>query len=454
MERLKYNQIIKYKVEAQCNSTLHIGSATGGKEEVLTHPVDGKPFIQATSICGAFRSHFLKKYGAYKTDSLFGGNDSDDNEFSSKAKITDGIFKTDTLKMEIRPHVKIDEKTGTVANASKLSSGQKFDMEYISAGTQFNFEIYLYIDKEKDDNIVLEFETLFSDMNDENIVIGAKKSTGSGKSRLISLKKKMFDMTKQEDRELWEEEDVLENNQYEDYLSNIKKSNNTGLAYRIYLEGETEGALQIRGLAMDVFGEDAPDSENIKNANGEYIIPGSSIRGVLHAQMKKIEKYINKSGLVDKAFGYGGERAAEGKKGNLICNDTVIDCEKQMDVIRNRIHIDKFTGGVIHGHKFREKNVAGKVRFQFEIQDDGNADKTAALLLFALRDMAMGIINVGNGYATGKGFISNSRIIIESMGKVEMISKADIIYKDNENIEVSDNENVLAKVMNSLKEVG
>ena len=65
----------------------------------------------------------------------------------------------------------------------------------------------------------------------------------------------------------------------------------------------------------------------------------------------------------------------------------------------------------------------------------------------------MGIINVGNGYATGKGFISNSTIIIESMGKVGMISKADIIYKDNENIEVSDNENVLAKVMNSLEEV-
>ena len=452
MERLKYDQIIKYKVKAKCCSTLHIGSSTGGKEEVLTHPVDGKPYIQATGICGAFRSYFLKKYGIDETNYLFGGLDADD-DFSSRLKFTVGIFDIPTVKIEIRPHVKIDEKSGAVSSDSKSDSGQKFDMEYISKGAEYSFEIFLYIDKE-DSDIIMEFETLFSDMNGGNIVFGAKKSTGSGRNRLISLKKISFDMTKQSDRELWGKEDSLLDIEYEDYLSKVAKSNNIGNAYKIYLEGETEGALQIKGIAMDIFGEDAPDSENIKNGNGEYIVPGSSIRGVLHAQMKKIAKYLDRTDLIDKAFGYGGERDGEGKAGNLICSDTVINCDKQTEVIRNRIHIDKFTGGVIHGHKFREKNVAGRMKFEFKIADDKNAGTTAALLLFALRDMAAGMINIGNGYATGKGFITNAKITVERMKKTGELLEADIVYKGNENIEVSDQDNVLSDIMNSLMEVG
>ena len=58
--KFKYNEIIKYEVIAVCTQPLHVGSAVGDKEEVLIHPVDDIPFIQATSIAGVFRNYYEK----------------------------------------------------------------------------------------------------------------------------------------------------------------------------------------------------------------------------------------------------------------------------------------------------------------------------------------------------------------------------------------------------------
>lgn len=52
---MKYQKIIKYLVTAVCAQPLHIGSASGEKEEVLVHPTDDRPFIQASSLAGVLR---------------------------------------------------------------------------------------------------------------------------------------------------------------------------------------------------------------------------------------------------------------------------------------------------------------------------------------------------------------------------------------------------------------
>ena len=62
-QRKSYDKILKYSVTAKCTEPLHIGSASGAKEEVLVHPVDDIPFIQATSIAGVFRGYYEQTYG-------------------------------------------------------------------------------------------------------------------------------------------------------------------------------------------------------------------------------------------------------------------------------------------------------------------------------------------------------------------------------------------------------
>ena len=57
MARIKfYDTVVKYVVTAECTQPLRIGSVSGDTEEVLVHPTDDRPFIQASGISGIFRN--------------------------------------------------------------------------------------------------------------------------------------------------------------------------------------------------------------------------------------------------------------------------------------------------------------------------------------------------------------------------------------------------------------
>lgn len=459
----EYNEIIKYKIKACCVSPLHIGSATGQNGEVLIHPVDGKPFIQASSIAGAFRNAYALSYGEEETEKLFGNRHHEEetnaSENGSHICFSDASFvKDDTsnIKIELRPHVRIDRNTGTVESAKVKGttemSGQKFDMEYIGAGAKFWFDIYLYkkedkkeenegeTKKEKEESTKEEkvekeentkeekVEKKAEEAKVENILklfhlgqiqIGGKKSNGSGYIELEKLLKKSFDMTSEDDRELWIKEESLEDVEYEDCLSTLKLTVPSRNSYEVKVIGKTENALLIKSIAVSGVGEGVEDSRNIQNAKGEYIIPGSSLKGALSSQMERIAKYLKQDSLIAEIFGTRDNRPEQMKKvGNLFVKDVVVGKMQENEAanLEHRIHIDKFTGGVMHGSLFSEKNIFGELQIDIRIENKSKGDykpeATLGLLLFALRDLAIGQISLGSGYSVGKGVIDVSRIEI------------------------------------------
>ena len=115
---VEYDTIVKYQVTAICKEPLHIGSAVGDGSEVLVHPVDEMPFVQASSIAGTFRSYYLKAYGEEEANELFGSPEIKENGLSagSKIRFTDASFlQNQGVQLELRPRVKIDAETGTAA---------------------------------------------------------------------------------------------------------------------------------------------------------------------------------------------------------------------------------------------------------------------------------------------------------------------------------------------------
>jgi len=93
-----YEKIIKYRVAACCTQPLHIGNAMGSKEEVLIHPTDDLPFIQASSIAGVCRDYFAKEYGESAAEQLFGTGEAG---CGSRICFTDGIFSGDRPVLEL-----------------------------------------------------------------------------------------------------------------------------------------------------------------------------------------------------------------------------------------------------------------------------------------------------------------------------------------------------------------
>jgi CRISPR/Cas system CSM-associated protein Csm3 (group 7 of RAMP superfamily) len=436
--RQEYNSITKYAVTAVCEQPMHIGSALGEAETVLVHPVDDIPFVQATGLAGVFRSASLRRNGKEDTDILFG---SGTEQSGSKVYFSDGIFEGKKFVLELRPHVAIDRESQSARaverKGSNQSAGQKFESEYIGAGARFSFSIYLYGDEKRE-----ELEAVLADVHTGNVAFGGRKSSGCGAIHFEKLRRKIFDMTDKEDRKLWADEDTLPESAYKDILSGLPDGVDAADAYEIVVEGKTEGAIMVRSIAVSEFGKDAPDTENIKNAKKEYIVPGSSIRGTIKSQMERIAAYLGCEPVIVESF--GSQKLA----GNLWFYDAVIGDEEEQRAaeksLSHRIHIDKFTGGVMHGGKFSERNAHGHLSLKIVIRDQNEPDATCGLLLFALRDLAIQMMSLGGGYNVGKGMILVDRIrVIDCKNSKKAVLS---ISSESEN-QIQDEQGLIATCM-------
>ena len=449
MAGLKYDKVIKYIISAKCEGPLHIGSSVGGKEEVLIHPVDSLPFIQASSIAGVFRS-YAQKFMNINVEELFGisalDKEKSTTEQQSRVRFTDGKFDIDSLKVELRPHVKIDRKTGSVSNSK--SSGQKFDIEYIGSGSQFVTSLYVYIDSSDEQSIESSIKEILGAMKAGILQFGAKKSCGAGIIVPVSVKSKTFVMSDENDRKAWLDEETLDEKLYKEVIELLPEIKNKKDKYKVIIKGKTEGSILIKGLSVSSFGEGAPDCENIRNVSGEYIVPGSSFRGAIRSQMEKISRYLGKESLIDYSFGKVGLNNDDSFAGNLVFNEAVIGDKINNDKaeLRHRIHIDKFTGGVFNQELFAERNAFGDIELEINIVDKNEPDVSLGLLLMAVRDLASKVMSLGSGFATGKGFIDVSEIIVDCGDDT-----ARIVYNDN--VKIEDSHDIIKNAITALREV-
>lgn len=448
---MKYQKIIKYLVTAVCAQPLHIGSASGDKEEVLVHPTDDMPFIQASSLAGVLRQYYTATHGEEQAEGLFGARrfETDDNagDGASRVRFGDGVFSGKDLMLELRPRVKIDPMTGTcdsgAIKGTNRQAGHKFQMESIGAGAEFGFPVYLY-----DERFQTDLEEVLAAVHQGSIQFGGQKSNGCGFMKLRSLRRRTFDMTCREDRAAWAGEETLTEQAYEDITDGLKTAARMAAAYEVTVTGSTEGELLVKSIAVEECGKDAPDSMNIRNAAREYIVPGSSLKGAVRNQMERIASYLGNAEVVAATFGRTGDTRDNGIAGNIVFRDTVVGNREDNDRAKNRsrIHLDKFTGGVMYGGLFQEKNVSGAVEFSILIQDRNHPDSSCGLLLMALRDMAAGMMSVGGGYNVGKGIIDVDRIEVKDCRSGK---RAVIVFQTGQ---TEDESGIIARCMRAVRQ--
>lgn len=404
-----YNKVAKYTIVAQCREPLHIGSGNGDNGEVLIHPVKNVPFVQATGIAGALREFYSDDEGLQKR--LFGSScqEKEDIEGSSRVFFTDGFFLESAIHTEIRPRLRIDPRTGTGQSlkikGSQKNSGQKFEIESVAPGSKFYFSIYLY---EKDENLEGALEKGLKALHRGDIQLGGQKSNGCGYVNLLTVKKAVYDMCDSGDRSCW----VDENKKMTDIAKQITGTDGQDSRWiHFELTGKTEGSILVKAIAVTEYGKDAPASVNIRNHRKEYILPASSVKGVVRSQIEKIAAFMDMGeDCVTELFGKEAD-AENGKAGKLRFYDSVIGQSKKNEnaSLQHRLHIDKFTGGVMYGGLFTERPAYGDVTICVDIEK--NSDWACGLVLMALRDIAVGIRPLGSGSSIGRGYLEGSSII-------------------------------------------
>lgn len=405
-----FNYAVVYRVSAVCRTPLRTAGADGDTETVLRYSCGGA-FIQGASIAGAFRGWVEKNYPK-TVEALFGSQNTGGHLTVSDAKFDNAAEQT------IRPRLKICGKTGSAIE------GGKFDVAHICTGATLSFELCWMGDKREIGETQI-IEKMLSALNTGQIRFGAQKTNGFGRVT-INVRRQFYDMTTDRDLSAWLS-DTYEGKPVE--LPDLCpfKSGNT---VTFIVNGQADSILVKSGASLER--ETGSVTENITEG-GYAIIPGSSIKGAVRARVESIAELIGISNEIVENF-FGRCSKGSGSDDNGVAGLIYFEDVRLEDKTRkvSRIHINRFTGGVIRGGLFSENLHEGSIRIRIIAPSDEPV--ACGLLIYALRDLGLGLYNLGSGGALGRGYLKVNEITVTATGK----SNATIRFKDNFECETDD----------------
>lgn len=393
--------IVFLKAEIISMAPFFIGDDDGN---ILIDDETNMAYLPATSVAGSFKAYLKSIDEDYKI--LFGAQIDTDSIMSS-VYISDAFAKIN--EFEKRDGVRIDPESGSSVE------GAKIERIYLGQGLKFDlgFEIH-----GKENNIEDLKDMLYKCLKalDEGFIrFGGHKSNGLGIFKIISVKEIKFDLNDKEDLVKYLKKDDSGMVDVKETIDNVPVDNRYA---KFVMKGEFTTPLLIK--APKTFNPKDVDDRSIKSGD-EYLIPGSSFKGVLRSRVEKIAKYF---GSVDEASEIFGSINGEDKENILsrvFVRESIIDNrEFEEEVYYNRIKIDKFTGGVRESALVNDMPVQGKTQFDVMYRkknDEKFDDYAIGILALAFRDLGTENLTLGGGNNIGRGRFKASTMTISEGDK-------------------------------------
>ena len=372
----------RYQVEATCQSPIRTGG-TGLTSSQLLTDTQGHPYFQGASLSGALREYHRRTYGAAMNDALFGSLRS-----MGHLVISDGTF-AGSPAWETRPRLRINGKTGTA------SDGGKFDVAHLPVGTKLLFSI-TWMGTEEDEAELSQIEQMLAALHQGIIRLGAQKANGFGQVRL-EVRKQIYHMFEAKDRTAWLKEQDLA------VPITLPPVAQPGVI-TLVLQGFADRVLVKSGAA---------ERRNQKNVTvpiqeqGVPILPGSSVKGAIRSRVSQIAAILGQTGVAEQLFGRGSAGEDNGVAGAVIVDDVRLSNRKQEI---SRIRINRFTGGVVRKGLFTEEPVCSPVTLKLTVPE--RLEPLCSYLVYALRDLGLGLYNLGSGGSIGRGYLKVENVIV------------------------------------------
>lgn len=412
---------VRYQVEAQCLSPLRTGGTDGDTETVLTGP-DGVHFLQGSSLAGGFRDWVTGCWGPEMAGTLFGSN-----EAEGSLVISDGRFDSRTAVQQ-RPRLRIDRVRGTA------DKGGKFDLAQVAAGSRFCFEM-VWRGTELCPEQQQAVKAMLEAMNSGEIRLGAQKNNGLGRVQL-TVHQKSFDMHQEADRTAWLEETGAGT------LLPLEAA--APMRTVFVLEGKVDGLLVKAAAAQAKAEEKGSYTPNLEE-NGMSVLPGSAIKGVVRSWAERIVKSSSlPESVTDKLFGCSAGARQEGLAGRVRVEDLQLNQAQKCQI--SRIRINRFTGGVIRQGLMTEEPLSTPVRLELSVTQPTGLE--GALLVYALRDLGLGLYSLGSGWAIGRGVMQADRLTVCQPDG----TKAVLFFQEDRANRLEDPDGLMAGWMKAWKE--
>ncbi|MEA5515828.1 RAMP superfamily CRISPR-associated protein [Nodularia sp. UHCC 0506] len=405
--------------------------------QILRDSIEDKALLMGSSIAGVLRN-YLRKYQNRDEFLLFGGLRTDENSDQSPLIINDAI-SSELIKAELRDGVKIDSITRTA------ESQGKYDTEFLEAGTEFPLCFELLIEEKPDtpnyeSSLLKGLAIALQGLENGEISLGMKKHRGFGRCHIKEWQVWNFNLKDASDRIAWLTFDHSWltkppcTKSADPKTSIVEAMKEAGLKFPEEWDDKREfckidatftlaSPLLIRsGQASS---DKAPDVVHLKSwRNGELkpVLSGTSLAGVLRHRAERIINTIGKNtSIIENIFGSDlyKNKTSEAKASRLIVHESVI--ENTTDLVQNRIAIDRFTGGTLHGALFNEQPIFPKdnahLKLNLELRNPQNHE--IGLLLLLIKDLWTGDLPVGGASSIGRGRLQGKKATITLRRKQE-----------------------------------
>ncbi|MBF0502756.1 MAG: hypothetical protein HQM09_21660 [Candidatus Riflebacteria bacterium] len=396
---------------------------------ILLRDLDSGNFmLPGASMAGALRSALNDVSTGYRqscissTDHLFGGGRRDDDGDQSPLYVYDCICENAGSAL----------RDGVAISPEGIAKDRaKFDYEVIPAGATFPLRFDLHVDRDgpSEEALLSELFTALRLLEKGEIPLGAKKTRGLGRCLATNWRLRRFDLTTQKGWAEWLGFDAR--NQVNSFAMQPQESiedafkssgrvpgvmnNDKRTFFSVSTDAIIDGSMLIRSAGS---APEDPDMAQLSE-NGHHIVPGTSIAGVLRSRCLRILKSMGTTDLLSEKIVreiFGTDQTAnmnyKGSASRLRTMETAIT-DGPVDLIINRIRIDRFTGGVVENALFDQKPVfGGKIHIELRLFAPSSHEKGLLMLLF--KDLITGNIPIGGESSIGRGRL-------KSGGKVDLL---------------------------------
>lgn len=394
------------------------------------------PFIPGTSITGVLREYMSKQYPEYEV-ALFG-----DMKTIQSSIIFDDII-LENAKIIYRDGVSIDHYTGSGIKSAK------YDYEAVDAGAigKLRMEMTIrgyHLENSADikSNIredIIDSVLFLNGKLKNGIMLGAMTTKGFGRVKMIENHIRFYDFANKDDIIAWLNPHFSSNDNTRNFDRKSQlnlKSENT---FRVNADFEIKCSLIVRDYEAEEekTKDGSPIAAIMMKSNGQYIIPGTSVKGVLRHQAEEIFIKLNKdlSKLNNLMGNQKDSTETEKCKSRFYVDEVKIINNTITAVPHTRNKIDRFTGGTIDTALFTTKPLwqmqSGKkaLEISFIIQDATESE--AGLALFLLKDIWQGKVAFGGEKGIGRGTLKGIRAEIEYQGNTWELKKHGEVTKGN-----------------------
>lgn len=394
---------------------------------------DGCPFIPGTSIAGVLRAGWKDEKGHLSASVLFGSTEK--NQITEEGSQSMVVVRDILLKgaeVIVRDGVRINTETGTA------EAGAKYDYEVVEKDADGDFYMEITVRQQSDH----EFPNWKEDVKAligrlaAGFSLGAMTTKGLGNVVCKSIKMRYFDFSKSDD--------------VKDYL--VGGEDATGKNWEVYQKETSEESAEIsKTFSIDadfilrtsllVKGGDPEDYDANAAAlrsGDDFVIPGTTIKGVLRHRAERIFKILGKDKhQLDLLMGYSEEKSRQ--KSRFLVDEVYIHESAIKPYIQTRNKIDRFTGGTMDGALLTEQILYHKgqteepyVHMHIKIQNPEEWEM--GLALFLLRDLWTGDLPLGGEKSIGRGRLQGKRAVIRSKDEVWELSNNGNISKGDQEI--------------------